>query len=62
MAWERSLQIFRIDLFIQGAYHIVKILRKYNGLRRKNRLLKENIVFVKLFKTSFVSNIIASFT
>ena len=39
IAKESSLQIFRIDLFVKGAYDIVKILHKYNGLCRNNRLL-----------------------
>ena len=68
MAKESSLQIFPIDLFVKGAYHVVKILHKCNGMRRNNRLLiwnnfyKENIVFLKLFETCFVSNSFTSLT
>ena len=71
MTKEYSLQIFPIDLFVKGAYHVVKILHKCNGMRRNNRLLisnnfivslKENIVFLKLFETCFVSNTFTSFT
>ena len=31
MAKESSLQLFPIDLFVKKAYHVVKILYKYNG-------------------------------
>ena len=36
---ESSLQIFPTDLFVKGAYYVVKILDKYNALFRNNRLL-----------------------
>ena len=69
MVKESSIQIFPIDLFVKGAYYVVKILYKYNGLRRNNRYeanciisLKKNIVFAKLVEASFSSNILVSFT
>ena len=71
MAKESSLQFFPIDWFVKEVYRVVvKVLHKYNGLRRKNSLLiwnifnislKENIVFVTLFETSFGSDILAPF-
>ena len=39
MAKGSSPQIFPIDLFMKEAYHVVKILHKYNGLRTNNMLL-----------------------
>ena len=71
MAKESSFQISPTDLFIKEAYHVVKILHKYNGLHSNNKLLirnnfyqslKENIAFVKLFEASFGNNILALFT
>ena len=71
MTKKSSIQIFPINLFVKETYHVVKILHEYNKLRRITGYwyeaafvisLKENIVFVKLFETSFVSNIIASFS
>ena len=32
---ESSLQIFPINLFVKGAYYVVKILHKYNWLRKE---------------------------
>ena len=63
MAKESSLQNLPISWFAKEAYHVVKILHKYNGVRRNNGYwsetffnisLKENIAFVKLFETSLV--------
>ena len=71
MAKELSLQTFPTDLFVKGAYYVVKMLHKYNGLYRNNGLLietifmislKKNIFVGKLFETSFGSNILATFT
>ena len=36
---ESSIQIFPIDLLVKGAYHVVKILHKYNGLGWNDNLL-----------------------
>ena len=54
MAKESSRQIFPIDLFVKGAYYIVKILHKYNGLRRNNRLLiSSNFYYISQEKHCF---------
>ena len=39
MAKESSLQLFPIDLFVQEAYRVMKILHNYDGLRRNSSLL-----------------------
>ena len=66
MTKESILQIFPLNLFVKEAYHVVKVLHKYNGLYRNNRLLiltlKKNIFFVKLFETFFGTNIFISST
>ena len=68
MVKESLLQIFPINLFVKGVYHVVKILKGCMGIKiywsEANFIVspKENIVFVKLFDTSFGSNILALFT
>ena len=67
MVKESSLQVFPIDLFVKGVYHVVKTLKGCMGIKiywsEANFIVspKENIVFVKLFDTSFGSNILALF-
>ena len=60
---------FEFLLFVKEVCYVVKILHKYNGLRRNNTVqnifiisLKGNIVFAKLLVTSFANDIFASFT
>ena len=69
MAKKSSLQTFPLHRFVNNAYHFLKILHKGNGLCRNNSLLissifitshKANIAFVKLFETSFSSDVLDS--
>ena len=39
IAKKSLIQIFPIDLFVEEAYHVMKISHKSNGLRRNNNLL-----------------------
>ena len=46
--------MFPIDLYVKGANDAVKILHKYNGLRRNNKLLIwNNVYFISQEKNCF---------
>ena len=75
MAKESSLQLFPIDLFVKKLIMLwksyINIMGNYNYNGRIKIYwseiiftisIKENIVFVILFGTSFISNTLASFT
>lgn len=62
---------FPIDLFEREASRVVNFLHKYNGLSMNNSLLfwdvftiflKENIILIRLFDTSYDNDILGSFT
>ena len=60
-----------LQIFVEEAYSVVKVLHLQNGFHKKSSYqmwkifiisLKENIVFVKLFVIYFDSNKLASFS